>query len=246
MFNQYKFDPADISRAAVAAADSLADAMPGINAPTFAAQVVQDRLRADPSAYLQFGPYWWAVKVALRQLGADFGPGDDPVVRGEYGGRLSAYAALVAGEQFRDFYRGHFLSGSNQFWLDDDGEESYVLFDKDMEARLLGQAATEADYPEDEQPGAVLDGVVVAPVLDSALQAPFEVPIAIGAVKWTVEAYGANEAEARERVKDMERSGRIARALDVARGIGQPIALDNTEYDRAMVVDMVHRRFCEI
>lgn len=138
MFTEYKFAPEAISRAALAAIKALASERPGANPAAFAASTIAARLRAAPARYLEYGPYWWAVKVALLKLGEDFGPADDAIVRHEYGGQMEVYSALVAGEQFRDFYRSTFLAGARQFWLDDQAGESYLLSDPDMEARAVG------------------------------------------------------------------------------------------------------------
>jgi hypothetical protein len=138
MFTQFKFSPAQISEAAATTAKALAAAVPGSNAATFAATTIAERLRAKPASYLQYGPYWWAVKQALRALGEDFGPTDDADLRAEYGGNFPSYGALVAGEQFRTYYGKTYLAGADRFDLDADGEDSYVLFDADMEVRKLG------------------------------------------------------------------------------------------------------------
>jgi hypothetical protein len=56
----------------------------------FASKVIAKRLREHPTAYLEFGPYWWAVKEALRAQGEDFGAADDEQIRLAYGGDLPA------------------------------------------------------------------------------------------------------------------------------------------------------------
>lgn len=141
MFTQLKLDPARIATWHEGAVAQLAANLPSADFPGHAAMVVATRLRNYPESYLEFGPYWWAVKAALRALGLEFGAADDPVVLAAYGGDLGPAQAIVAGELFKDHYRSTYLVGAAQFWLDDGGEESYVLFDADMEARRLGRGA---------------------------------------------------------------------------------------------------------
>lgn len=141
MFTHYKIDTAQINAELAAAAARFEEIAPGGDFPAHAALVIATRLRERPHVYLEFGPYWWAVKDTLRAQGFEFGPADDEVVRPHYSPLLEERGAtLVAGELFKDYYRRTFLTGSAQFWLDGGEEESYVLFDPDMEARRLGKA----------------------------------------------------------------------------------------------------------
>jgi hypothetical protein len=95
-----------------------------------AARVIGQRLAKRPMCYLEFGPYWWAVKGCLRMLGVDFGNAHDPMVAGVYNGG-SVSATLVAGELFKDSYRAVYFEGNNRFPLEPEGAE-YVLEDPDM------------------------------------------------------------------------------------------------------------------
>jgi len=158
MYTQFKFDRAEIAAAAQAMRDTLAVSLPGTDAGQFAAATMAERLVRAPARYLEYGPYWWSVKQALAELGTDFGPERDRVEG--YGEDLPPYEALVAGERFKDFYRLHFLAGTSKFILDADGQEPFILFDSDMEARRLGRAGAavaaglaavaQADEPENE------------------------------------------------------------------------------------------------
>lgn len=244
MFNQFKFSPADVSGWSVEASRSLAQAMPGVNAATFAGQVIAERLRARPAAYLEFGPYWWAVKLALSKLGHDFGPADDTIIRGEYGANLPLYGALVAGERFKDYYRATFLSGSAQFWLDDQGEQSYVLADPDMDARragLPGPVTLDQEEGEGDGAAAVLDSVEVA-----VPATPFRLSFELDGALWTADLFAGGADEARAKLKSLEGSGRIAKAVDFAKGIGGEPALDNADVDKPLFIDLKARRVCEI
>lgn len=240
MFTQYKFSPAQISDAASATAKALAGAMPGANAATFAASTIAGRLRAKPASYLQYGPYWWAVKAALRALGEDFGQTDDADLRGEYGGNFPVYGALVAGEQFRDYYGRTFLAGSDRFDLDAEGEQSYVLFDSDMEVRRLGGAhplRVAADLAGVEVPAeAVLDSAAPAVAVLDATNTPFAVQFEHEAAVWTANVYAADGESAAAKVKAWEGSGRLVQAIDFARAAGGA-TLDSTEYSEPLFVD---------
>lgn len=163
MFNELKIAPEGITQEAGRIAAALEASMgAGTDAASFAARVIAQRLRNHPHAYLEFGPYWWAVKATLRTQGEEFGAADDEQIRQAYGGSLASLESLAAGELFKDFYRRNWLAGNAQFWLDDGAEESYVLFDADMEARRLGRGALavganlvaqpEADEPENSPP----------------------------------------------------------------------------------------------
>lgn len=157
MFNQLQFSREQVLQATEALANESE-----LHDPTsYAAQVIAHRLRNFPDSYLEFGPYWWSVKAALRAQGQEFGSADDDQIRAAYGAGLEPLEALVAGEMFKDYYRRHFFVGTAQFWLDDGAEESYVLFDSNMEARRLGPGALAVDAnlaaqvePENDEPPA--------------------------------------------------------------------------------------------
>lgn len=245
MFPEYKFSPVQVSDAAVATAAVLAALEPGANPSQFAARNVATRLRAKPETFLQYGPYWWAVKAALRVLGEDFGPADDALIRGEYGGGLPAYAALVAGEQFRDHYNRTFLAGTAQFWLDAEAEQSYVLFDQDMEVRRLGGKSpllVSADLqpvPAVEGESTVLDGVTAGP------QLPFAVEFEHDAELWTANVYAESAVAAGEKVRSLERSNRLLRAIEFSKSVGGA-ALDSADASMPLYVDRAARKVCEM
>lgn len=243
MFSQFKYSPAQVSQAATDLAKSVAADQPGANPATVAAEAIAQRLRAHPERYLHFGPYWWAVKSVLGALGHDFGPADDAVMRGEYGGAFPAYGALVAAEQFRDYYLAHYLDGSSQFWLDDQAEQSYVLFDADMEVRRLGGSLrVVADLsPIVEASEAVLDDAAAVPVLD-ATWTPFAVRFEHEASLWTANVYAADADAARVKVKGMER--RLMGAIEYSKA-GEGAMLDSTDV-QPIYVDRAARTVCEM
>lgn len=245
MFTQYKFSPLQVSDAAQAAARTLAAAQPGMAPAAFAARTIADRLRANPAAFLQYGPYWWAVKRALRDLGEDFGAADDALIRAEYAGTFYPYDALVAGEQFREFYLATFLAGTSQFWLDMDAEESYVLFDQDMEVRRMGGASPLRIAADLQQ--LTVDVSADEWVLDSAARAelrPFPVKFEHEATLWTAHVYALDSAAAEEKVRGLEKSGRLLRAIEHSKTVGDA-SLDSTG-DEPLYVDRAVRRVCEM
>lgn len=246
MFTQFKFSPADISVAATAAAKALSKSRPGVNPATFAAETIAARLTAKPETFVQYGPYWWAVKAALRTLGQDFGPSTDEAIRKHYGAEFLPYAALVAGEQFREFYNGTFLQGTVQFDLDDDGDQSYILFDPDMEIRRLGAEdplylaeALRSRPAEDE---AVLDSVAIG--ADPAL-IPFAMSFEHEAALWTANVYAPDAEAARTKLMVMERSGRIGRAIEFGKLAGEP-TMDSTDMAVPLFVDRGARTVSEM
>ncbi len=90
--------------------------------------------------YLQFGPYWPAVKAAVRPL-RDFGPYDEPLIRSEYcardaEGKFDPVLSLIAGQEFADEYLETMMAGTRHFDLSGDSTEDdpiWGLFDPDLE-----------------------------------------------------------------------------------------------------------------
>ena len=133
-FVNFKIDPAAIA----AQTDAMAAAFAGSGKPgTFeanAVRVIAERLRRRPEAYVEFGPYWWAVKQVLNDAGADLGSAGDALVASEYRGATDAQT-LVAGEMFKDMHRATYFVGHALYDLADDGEQ-WALFDDDMAQRV--------------------------------------------------------------------------------------------------------------
>ena len=101
---------------------------------SYAVRVIGERMRRHPDYYVEFGPYWWAVKAVLNAAGNDMGDAGDPIVIAEYRG-ASDIETLVAAEAFKDYYRATFIVGTAAFDLADDGNQ-YELADADMQARV--------------------------------------------------------------------------------------------------------------
>ena len=134
MFTNFKIPAAELAtRLAQMQAGFKASGKPG-EFEANALRVVGQRMLRAPQQYIEFGPFWWAVKAALASAGYKFGDLGDPLVAAEYCGATPS-ETLVAAEAFKDFYRAKFFVGTANFDLDDSGED-YLLDDPDMKARI--------------------------------------------------------------------------------------------------------------
>ena len=134
LFTNMKMDPAAVAASLTAFQRNFAASGAAGTFEQSALRVVGARMRDKPQLYVEFGPYWWAVKQALNDAGAALGDAGDPLVAAEYRG-ASVAETLVAAEAFKDHYRRTYFVGHNTFALDDSGE-SYELADPDMQARI--------------------------------------------------------------------------------------------------------------
>lgn len=132
MYTAYRYDPQALSertqakRAALKANRGMSDLL------GFGLSVVDKRLRADPRRYLDYGPYWWALKDALKRAGYAYGEDTDVELAGAYRGADDA-ETLVAADIFREELLASSIVGTRNFVLDTDSEEWWTLFDSDME-----------------------------------------------------------------------------------------------------------------
>lgn len=135
---EHRFDPAFLSRRRVAHARKAKAR--GLTLLAMLREAVLRKLERDRRSYVEFGPYWWAVKRAMRPY-HDFGITDDPGLARVYAGfdRRGAFDAertLVAGWAFVEIYQARFAEGTRFFRLDADACERdvpYGLFDPDVE-----------------------------------------------------------------------------------------------------------------
>ena len=138
MFTEYKFDSKKIGglvaqkQAALKANKGLSDLL------GFGLGVVSRRLAKDPGRYLDYGPYWWALKDVLTRAGYDYGNEGDPVLVQAYRG-TSDMQTMVMADQFRTEFLEENQVGTCKFRLDAEGGE-YILFDADMVQRLATAA----------------------------------------------------------------------------------------------------------
>lgn len=82
--------------------------------------------------YTDYGPYWWALKAALRRNGHDFGVADDQAVAAEYCG-ANDFETVIMADMFRDVNLATNLVGTKAFVLDGHSGEAYFLSDADMD-----------------------------------------------------------------------------------------------------------------
>lgn len=225
MFTEFKYSHAQVSEAVAEIAAALRKSNPDADAARFAASIIAKRLYEEPGAYLSYGPYGWAVKAALAELGEDFGAEDDRLVGSEYVGRFFACAALVAGEHFRDYYSTHFLEGARRFDLDTGDGDPDQLFDPDMESwRGGGSPRTVLDADSrSEQGGEVLLGAPGS--IDLARMVPHRVEFAHGLGLWTGDVYALDSVGASAKESTLEGSVGLATAFERA---GEP-AMDSAD-----------------
>lgn len=137
MYTEYKFDPKKISglvaqrQAALKENRGLSDLL------GFGLGVASRRLAKDPGRYLDYGPYWWALKSVLNANGYSYGQESDPGLVEAYRG-ASDVQTLIMADQFRTEFLAENQVGTCKFRLDADGDE-YILFDSDMALRLAGR-----------------------------------------------------------------------------------------------------------
>ena len=133
-FTEFKFDPAKIDglvagkKAALKTNKGLSDLL------GYGLGVVSRRLAKDPARYLDYGPWWWALKSVLNANGYSYGDESDSVVAAEYRGR-NDLETMVLADQFRTEWLESAQVGTCNFALSEDGPD-YILLDTDMAARL--------------------------------------------------------------------------------------------------------------
>lgn len=98
-----------------------------------AVRVIAQRLQQHPARYIEFGPYWWALKQVLIDAGHDMGEQGAPLVAAAYRG-TSAIETIVMAEAFKELYRARWFVGTQAFELAEG--ELYELTDPDMQARV--------------------------------------------------------------------------------------------------------------
>lgn len=133
LFTEYKFDPAFITQLTEERRQGLQSNRGLSNQLAFCVQVIAQRLAPDPRRYLDYGPYWWAVKDILRDHGYDLGAQSDPFVMQEYV-FPEAVETLIAADLFRSELLGTSIIGTNKFILNGVSGSFYSLFDEDMES----------------------------------------------------------------------------------------------------------------
>ena len=90
-------------------------------------------LKKDPRRYRDFGPYWPALKEALRNCGGEVRGGEVfPEIAKVYRGNSNEETFVMA-ELFSSFYLKNFFLYTNNFLLDVDDDSEWYLYDPDYE-----------------------------------------------------------------------------------------------------------------
>jgi hypothetical protein len=134
MYTEFLFDEDALQELVVQKATALKDNRGLSDFAGFALGVVYRRLEKDSVRYRDYGPYWWSLKMLLRDAGYDVGADDDASVREIYRGRDAAMTIVMA-DQFRELYLKCFILGTNQFVLDGYTNDVWTLVDEGMESR---------------------------------------------------------------------------------------------------------------
>lgn len=135
IFTEYKYDQAFID-ADIAQKTATIKASYGENANLLSngLKVIANRLKKDPMRYRDYGPWWFAVKALLRNIGVSLGSNDDPILRDFYTGK-TPLETLICAEKFRDDYLATYLRYNNQFILNINSGDLVEIVDGDMESR---------------------------------------------------------------------------------------------------------------
>lgn len=134
-FTEFKFDQEHINDVVQRKREGLMKNRGISDLLGFGLSVVSKRLNNDPRRYLDYGPYWWALKTLLRNAGYPVGDVTDPLVEAEYCGAESVQT-LICADEFREIYLKTQVLGSNKYLLQLTNPEYYVLFDNDMELQI--------------------------------------------------------------------------------------------------------------
>jgi hypothetical protein len=109
----------------------------GVEFEDVAAKSIAHNLASRPRSYVEYGPYWWAVKRILNSAGAGLGNTMDDEMANRWcvknsDGKVSVPRTLVAADLFKQGYNDTFFAGTVDFQINDDGD-IYSLHDSDME-----------------------------------------------------------------------------------------------------------------
>lgn len=108
------------------------------------AAVIMERLREDSRRYLDYGPYWWALKdVLARRAGLPCLHRNDELARG-YGGETDEETIVMA-EEFRRCYLDRFPPYTDELVLDAYSDSPWRLYDPDMADAIAAPDETDTD-----------------------------------------------------------------------------------------------------
>lgn len=131
-FTEYLFDPEKIKTQVENRTQSLRENKGFSDLLGFGLKVIGDRLAKDRRRYIDYGPYWFALKDILNANGYNFGDQSDPIVKATYHGDTDV-ETLVMADEFRTEYLATTIVYTNRLMLDGKTGEFWVLFDSDME-----------------------------------------------------------------------------------------------------------------
>ncbi len=131
-FTEHKFDPEKIKAQVESRTQSLRANKGFSDLLGFGLKIISERLAKDRRRYIDYGPYWPALKDILNANGYNFGDQSDSIVSKVYRGE-SDVETLVMADEFRTEYLATTIVYTNRFMLDGKTGEFWVLFDSDME-----------------------------------------------------------------------------------------------------------------
>lgn len=133
MNTEYKFSKDAIAARISELNEELKQSGAGGDLLTVGLDVIAQRVTNDPRSYLDYGPYWWALKKLLIAKGKAAGEFVDDFIAKEYKGETDL-ETLVAADMFRDLCLGMYFRYTNEFLLDPDSAKNWILNDPDYEA----------------------------------------------------------------------------------------------------------------
>lgn len=143
-FTQYFYDKADLQAALDGYNTALAQQEPVKSFLDVATKSIFTNLTKNPSSYLAYGVYWWAVKQILADNDYIFGlnKDDDSLLLDKYSvknddGTVNKELTLVAADLFKNYYQQNYFVGTSTFYLGDNSTNQYTLLDEDMESLVM-------------------------------------------------------------------------------------------------------------
>lgn len=130
-YTEYKFEPSFVAERLATYKSNLVKFTGKTDLIENGVRVMLDRLREDPKRYVDYGPYWWALKDVLARHGGFPAEHYERTLMGEYCGQTDEETIVVA-EEFRRDYLDHFFVYTDEFVLDGETNEVWRLYDPDM------------------------------------------------------------------------------------------------------------------
>ena len=96
-------------------------------------EIVLGQIKYEPKSYLEFGPYWWAMKKVINARGGNLGESMDEEIAAIYKGSNDE-ETFTAAFMFMEYYLDFLFKGCRSFQLEE-GAEEWILRDPDIENR---------------------------------------------------------------------------------------------------------------